>query len=72
MVNQVIQREESRRVPQVEQIGRSAVLKKKFFTRSSSMSFGAHGKAVVARPSVYGWCRTRRGTKEATDEEKSN
>ena len=48
------------------------MLKEKFFTRSSSKSFGAHGKAVVARPSVYGWCRTRRGTKEATDEEKSN
>jgi hypothetical protein len=72
LVNQVVQREESGRVPQVGQTGRSAVLKEKFFTRSSSKSFGAHGKAVVARPSVYGWCRTRRGTKEATDKEKSN
>ena len=37
------------------------MLKEKSFTRSSSKSSGAHGKAVVARPSVYGWCRNAKG-----------
>ena len=59
-------------MPQVEQTGRSAVLKEKSFTRSSKSS-SAHGKAVVARPSVTGGAgrereRKRRRTKRSPTE----
>ena len=58
-------------MPQVEQTGRSAMLKEKSFTRSSSKSSGAHGKAVVARPSVFGWCRDAEGN-ERGDGQRTN